>query len=54
MKLTLQDLKDFFKTKKVGSKHQASKTGFKHKHRLSRGELNSLNHSLEKKYKEVK
>lgn len=34
-----------------GGKHQASKKGFKHEKRLSRGELNSLNISLEKKYR---
>lgn len=37
------------KTHKV-SKHQASKKGFQHEKRLSRGELNSLNISLAKKY----
>lgn len=32
------------------SKHQASKKGFKHEKKLSKGELNSLNISLQKKY----
>lgn len=47
MKSTLNDLKALFTTAKVNgnkkiSKHQASKKGYHHTHKLSKGQMNHV------------
>lgn len=39
---TLQKIQKDFTDKRLKSKHQASKKGFKHVHKLSKGELKHL------------
>ena len=61
MKQSLEDLKNLYVLRLLRpamginrvSKHQASKKGFKHEKRLSRGELFDLNKKLSQQYTET-